>query len=107
MKNGRKHKHDEEHGEENSSHSDEGKEDFLSENVVCIKIVNSLSEHDEDWVSSEKYQKLLFHYGELEKQHKKSLATIASLNEEKTRLDHLVIQLQSETETIGMTFYTS
>lgn len=60
-----------------------------------------VADNDEDWISNEKYQKLLFHYGELEKQHRKSLATIASLNEEKKRLEHLVIQLQSETETIG------
>lgn len=44
---------------------------------------------------------LLFHYEQLEQQLKRSTATVAALTEEKQKLDHLVLQLQSETETIG------
>ncbi len=50
---------------------------------------------------NEVHQKLLFHYEQLEQQLKRSTATVAALTEEKQKLDHLVLQLQSETETIG------
>lgn len=50
---------------------------------------------------NEEHQKLLFHYGQLEKQLQRSMATVSTLTEEKHKLDHLVLQLQSETETIG------
>jgi hypothetical protein len=38
---------------------------------------------------------------QLEQQLKRLTATVAALIEEKQKLDHLVLQLQSETETIG------
>ena len=47
------------------------------------------------------HEKLKFHYGQLEQQLQKTMTTVASLTEEKQKLDHLVLQLQSETETIG------
>lgn len=61
---------------------------------------------DSDWeadepIPYEEHQKLLFHHGELEKQFQRSMGTVASLTEEKQKLEHLVLQLQSETETIG------
>lgn len=38
---------------------------------------------------------------QLEEKVRKTMAEIAVLNEEKQRLEHLVLQLQGETETIG------
>ena len=56
---------------------------------------------DLDWVPSEEHEKLRFHYSQLEQQLKRNVATVTSLTEEKQNLEHLVLQLQSETETIG------
>ncbi len=56
---------------------------------------------------NEEHQKLLFHYGQLEQQLQRSMATVSTLTEEKQKLDHLVLQLQSETETIGELYYNA
>lgn len=56
---------------------------------------------DLDWVPSEEHEKLRFHYSQLEQQLKRTATTVTSLTEEKQKLEHLVLQLQSETETIG------
>jgi len=58
-------------------------------------------EDDLDWVPSEELEKLRFHYSQLEQQLKRTVTTVTSLTEEKQNLEHLVLQLQSETETIG------
>lgn len=39
--------------------------------------------------------------GKLEGKFRKTMSELADLSEEKQRLEHLVLQLQSETETIG------
>lgn len=64
---------------------------------------------DSDWVADEpvpyeQHQKLLFHHEQLEKQFQRVMGTVASLTEEKQKAEHLVLQLQSETETIGNFF---
>ncbi|KZS21536.1 Uncharacterized protein APZ42_011463 [Daphnia magna] len=56
---------------------------------------------DSDWIPAEEHQKLLFHFGQLEQRLERSIATVSTLTEEKKKLEHLVLQLQSETETIG------
>lgn len=55
---------------------------------------------------SEEHQKLLFHYGQLEQQLQRTVTTVTSLTDEKQKLEHLVLQLQSETETIGKVYKT-
>ena len=54
-----------------------------------------------EWVSREEYEKIRFHYGQLEQKCQRSAANVAALTDEKQKLEHLVLQLQSETETIG------
>lgn len=41
----------------------------------------------------------------LEKRFKETMEKVAELTDEKQRLEHLVLQLQSETETIGKLYY--
>ncbi|XP_057371016.1 putative leucine-rich repeat-containing protein DDB_G0290503 [Daphnia carinata] len=62
---------------------------------------SSENEGDSDWIPAEEHQKLLFHFGQLEQRLERSIATVSTLTEEKQKLEHLVLQLQSETETIG------
>ena len=49
----------------------------------------------------QEHEKLQFKLEQLEKQFQLSSDKIASLNEDKRKLEHLIGQLQSETETIG------
>ena len=62
------------------------------------------SDEDSDWVPSEEHEKLRYHYSQSEHQLKRAATNVALLTEEKLKLEHLVLQLQSETETIGMLF---
>lgn len=41
----------------------------------------------------------------LEKKFKEAMEKVAELTDEKQRLEHLVLQLQGETETIGKLYY--
>merc|ERR1712071_433895 len=59
------------------------------------------SDEDSDWVPSEEHEKLRYHYSQSEHQLKRAATNVALLTEEKLKLEHLVLQLQSETETIG------
>merc|ERR1712071_448010 len=64
-----------------------------------LKISNQ-RENEVKQLNSE-LEKLRFHYSQLDQQLKRTVTTVTSLTEEKQNLEHLVLQLQSETETIG------
>lgn len=74
---------------------------LLIESRPIIHLTLLLLEDENDWVPNEEHQKLLFHYGQLEQQLQRSVAKVSALTDEKQKLEHLVLQLQSETETIG------
>lgn len=57
-----------------------------------------LSEHEEN---EEEHQDAKFRLQQMEEKVRKTMNEVAILDEEKEKLEHLVLQLQGETETIG------
>ena len=51
--------------------------------------------------SCEEYDSLKSSFDQLERKFQKAMENVAILSDEKQKLEHLVLQLQSETETIG------
>ena len=82
----------------------EKQQDSISENGLCATSVNNVPSEEEKVhpeTSEEGNAAILEPVKQLEQRFKHTMERVAELTEEKQKLEHLVLQLQSETETIG------
>lgn len=79
--------------------------DSVSENDLCITNSNNPSPQKEGTFSETLEESAIMMsvpVKQLEQRFKDTMERVAELTEEKQKLEHLVLQLQSETDTIGM-----
>lgn len=86
---GHSHEHGHEHGQCSHDHDDENKSVEALDNSDVVSVTSTIN-----IATNEAMDKL-------QDRFKRTMNEIADLTEEKHRLEHLVTQLQSETETIG------